>query len=67
MYTQIALNICVALSFWAHVERLNDIVGTQTRRSDYIINRPNYGIGWALAAPWQHDAIFVSYELEFVM
>jgi hypothetical protein len=67
MYTQIALNICVALSFWAHVERLNCIVGTQTRRSDYIINRSSYGIGWALAAPWQHDAVFVSYELGCVI
>jgi hypothetical protein len=67
VYTQIALNICVALSFWAHVERLNCIVGTQTRRSDYILNRPSYGIGWALAAPCHHDAIFVSYELGCVM
>ena len=49
MYTQIALNICVALSFWAHVERLNDIVGTQTRRSDYIFNWLSYGIGCVLA------------------
>jgi hypothetical protein len=49
VYTQIALNICVALSFWAHVERLNDIVGTQTRRSDYIFNWLSYGIGCVLA------------------
>jgi hypothetical protein len=44
VHTQIALNICVVLSFWTHVERLNYIVGTQTRRSDYVINRPSYDI-----------------------
>jgi hypothetical protein len=37
------------LSFWTHVERLNCIVGTQTCRSGYVINRLSYGIGWALA------------------
>jgi hypothetical protein len=49
VYTQIALNICVALSFWAHVERLNDTVDTQARRSDYIFNWLSYDIGCALA------------------
>jgi hypothetical protein len=67
VHTQIALNICVVLSFWTHVERLNYIVGTQTRRSDYVINRPSYDISWALTAPWQHDTVFVSYELGCVM
>jgi hypothetical protein len=50
VYTQIALNIYVALSFWAHVERLNDIVGTRTRRSGCVINRLSYGINYALVA-----------------
>jgi hypothetical protein len=44
VYTQIDLNICVALRFWAHVERLNDIVGTQTCQSDFVVNRLSYGI-----------------------
>jgi hypothetical protein len=39
---QIALNIYVALSFCTHVERLNCIVGTRSRRSSYIL------IGWVI-------------------
>jgi hypothetical protein len=46
---QIALSICVALSFRTHVERLNCIMGTQTCRSDCVINWLSYGIGCALA------------------
>jgi hypothetical protein len=65
--TQIALNIDDVLSFWTHVERLNCIMGTQTRRSGCVDNRLSYGISWILTAPWQHDAIFVSFELGCVM
>jgi hypothetical protein len=67
VHIQIALNIRVALSFLTHAERLNCIMGIRTRRSCYIVNRLSYDIGWALAAPWQHDALFVSYELGCVM
>jgi hypothetical protein len=45
VHTQIVLDIRVALSFWTHAERLNCTVGTQTRRSDYVINRLSYDIG----------------------
>jgi hypothetical protein len=47
--TQIALNFYDVLSFWTHVEQLNYIVGTRTRRLNYVINRPSYGTGCALA------------------
>jgi hypothetical protein len=67
MYFHIALNICVALSFLTHVERLNCIVGTRTCRSGSIMNQLSYDIGYALAVLWQHDAVFVSYELSCVM
>jgi hypothetical protein len=33
------------LSFWTHIERLNYIVGTQTCRPDFVLNRLSYGIG----------------------
>jgi hypothetical protein len=33
------------LSFWTKIERLNCIVGTQTYRSDFVVNRLSYGIG----------------------
>jgi drug/metabolite transporter superfamily protein YnfA len=33
------------LNFWTHIERLNCIVGTQTCRSNFVINRLSYGIG----------------------
>jgi hypothetical protein len=49
VYTYIALNICVVLSFRTHAERLNCIVGNRTRRSGYIINRLSYGIGCTMA------------------
>jgi ribosomal protein S26 len=67
VYTWIALNIYDVLSFWTHVERLNCIVGTQTCRSGCVGNRLSYDISWILTAPWQHDAIFVSFELGCVM
>jgi hypothetical protein len=33
------------LSFWTHIERLNCIVGTQTCRSDFVVNRLSCDIG----------------------
>jgi Ca2+/H+ antiporter len=35
---QIALSICVALSFRTHIEQLNCIMGTQTCRTDCVVN-----------------------------
>jgi hypothetical protein len=67
MHNKIALNICVALSFRTHVERLDCVMGTRTRRSGYVVNRLSYDIGCVLAAPWQYDAVFVSYELGCVI
>jgi hypothetical protein len=32
-------------SFWTHIERLNYIVGNQTCRPDFVVNRLSYGIG----------------------
>jgi hypothetical protein len=57
VHIQINFNICVALSFWTHAERLNDIVGTRTQRSGCVINRLSHGIGKALTVPWQHDTV----------
>jgi hypothetical protein len=67
MHNKIALNICVALSFRTHLVQLDCVMGTRTSRSGYIVNQLSYDIGCALATPWQHDALFVSYELGCVM